>query len=555
MAAPTDLSIAHAATLQHIDAIAERLGLGADDIEHYGRHKAKVRLEAGAGRAPGKLILVTAVTPTPAGEGKTTVSVGLAQALTKLGKSTALALREPSLGPCMGMKGGATGGGYSQVLPMEDINLHFTGDLHAVTAAHNLLSAIVDNNLHFGQTPRIDPRRVTWRRVLDVNDRALRNIMTGLGGRTDGQPRQAGFDITAASEVMAALCLADDLADLRARMGRFIVGYNGPREPVTAADLGANGAMTVLMREAIKPNLVQSIEGTPAFVHGGPFANIAHGTNTVVATRMAMRLADYTVTEAGFGADLGAEKYMDIVCRGAGFSPNAVVVVATVRAMKMHGGVAKDALGQPDPQAVQRGIVNLRHHVETMNRFGVPVLVVVNRFTHDTDAEVQVILDDCAAQGTAAAQADIWSQGGAGGLDAAEKVAALADGFSGTFKPLYALDEPVEAKIEKIARQAYGADGVEFTKEARRAIKRFTALGLGGLPICMAKTPASLSDDPKKIGRPEGFTITVREVVASPGAGFLVPITGSLMRMPGLPRAPAALGMDVDADGDIVGLA
>ena len=555
MPALTDLSIAHAATLQRIDAIAEKLGLGPDDLEHYGPYKAKVRLDAGAGRAPGKLILVTAVTPTPAGEGKTTVSVGLAQALSKLGRSTALALREPSLGPCMGMKGGATGGGYSQVLPMEDINLHFTGDLHAVTAAHNLLSAMVDNNLHFEQTPRIDPRRVTWRRVLDVNDRALRNILVGLGDRTDGQPRQAGFDITAASEVMAALCLADDLADLRARMGRFIVGYDGPREPITAADLGANGAMTVLMRDAIKPNLVQSIEGTPAFVHGGPFANIAHGTNTVVATRMAMRLADYTVTEAGFGADLGAEKYMDIVCRGAGFSPSAVVVVATVRAMKMHGGVAKDALNRPDPEAVQRGLVNLRHHVDTMNRFGVPALVVVNRFTLDTDAEVQVILDDCAARGTAAAQADIWAQGGAGGLDAAEKVAALADGFTGSFTPLYGLDALVEAKIEKIARRAYGADGVEFTPEARRDIRRFTAIGLGGLPICMAKTPASLSDDPRKIGRPTGFTITVREVVASAGAGFLVPITGSLMRMPGLPKVPAALGMDVDADGNITGLA
>ena len=549
----TDLDIAHSVHLRPITEIAARLDLAPEDLELYGPYKAKLDPALDRGR-DGKLILVTAINPTRAGEGKTTMTVGLGQAMWRLGHRSIIALREPSLGPCMGVKGGATGGGWSQVLPMEDINLHFTGDLHAVTAAHNLLSAMVDNALHHGTT-RLDPRRVAWKRVLDVNDRALRNVLVGLGDRTDGVPRQSGFDITAASEVMAALCLADDLADLRARMARFVVGYAGPRDAVTAGELGAAGAMTALLRDAFKPNLVQTIEGTPAILHGGPFANIAHGTNSIAATRLALRLSDYVLTEAGFGADLGAEKWFDIVCRGAGFAPRAVALVATVRALKLHGGAPAGDLARPDVAALERGLCNLDQHLDLLARFGVPTLVCLNHFTSDSADEIGCVKAHCEARGAGFATADVWGKGGEGALEAAAELVRLADGHDGSYTPLYAVDDPAEEKILKVARAAYGAADVTFTAQATRDLNRARALGLGGLPVCIAKTPASLSDDPTRIGRPTGFTLTVREVVTCAGAGFLVPITGDLMRMPGLPKQPAALNIDVDPQGRITGLA
>ncbi|MHC5210663.1 MAG: formate--tetrahydrofolate ligase [Planctomycetota bacterium] len=552
---PTDLSIARAATLRPILEIAESIGLSEGDLEPYGRHKAKVRVDDVRRDRAGKLILVSAITPTPAGEGKTTLTVGLGQALARIGKRGAIAIREPSLGPCMGMKGGATGGGHSQVLPMEDINLHFTGDLHAITSAHNLLAAMMDNNMYFWQDPHLDARRATWKRVMDMNDRALRSVVVGLGGPTDGVPRETGFDITAASEVMAALCLSEDMADLKARMGRFIVGFDGQDQPVTAQDLGAVGAMAALLRNAIEPNLVQTLEGTPAFVHGGPFANIAHGTSSVRAAKLALRLADYVVTEAGFGFDLGAEKFFDIFCRSSGLSPSCVVLIATVRALKMHGGVKLKELGREDPDAVERGLPNLEKHLETLSRFSVPALVAVNRFTSDTDAEIEVILRRCKELGVAVEIADVWSKGGQGGTAVAERMVEIADACDTTFEPLYELDASVQDKILAVASQVYGAQAVDYTPGARKDLARIERLGLSGLPVCIAKTQKSLSDNPKLLGRPKDFVVTVREFQIAAGAGFLIPITGEIMRMPGLPRHPAALDIDVLPDGTLEGLA
>ena len=550
----TDIEIARAATLRPIAEIAAQLDLTPDDLELYGPYKAKIAGHTPGSRA-GKLILVSAITPTPAGEGKTTVTVGLGQALARIGKRGAISIREPSLGPCMGMKGGATGGGHSQVLPMEDINLHFTGDLHAITAAHNLLAAMMDNHLYYGYKPRIDPRRKTWRRVLDMNDRALRDVVVGLGGTKDGVPRETGFDITAASEVMAALCLAEDLADLKQRMARFIVGFDYENRPLTAADLGATGAMAALLKEAVKPNLVQTLEGTPAFVHGGPFANIAHGTSSVIAAKLALRLADYVVTEAGFGFDLGAEKFFDIMCRSSGLSPSCVVLIATIRALKMHGGVKAADLDQPDPRAVERGLPNLEKHLETLAKFEVPELVAVNRFSTDTDDEVQVVLDRCRELGIAAEVADIWAHGGEGGAAVARRMTEIADAFEGSVRPLYELDLSIEEKIRTVAQEVYGAEAVDYAPAARKDIRRIKRLGLDKLPVCIAKTQKSLSDNPRLLGRPKDFVVTVREIQIAAGAGFLIPITGAIMRMPGLPRKPAALNIDVGEGGEISGLA
>ena len=553
---PTDIEIARAKTLLPVGEIAKKIGLGEDDLVPYGRTMAKVRVEAVADREiSGKLILVSAVTPTPAGEGKTTVTVGLGQALGKLGLKGAISIREPSLGPCMGMKGGATGGGHAQVLPMEDINLHFTGDLHAITAANNLLAALVDNQMYFRHDPPLDPRRVTWRRVLDMNDRPLRNAVIGMGGPTSGVPRETGFDITAASEVMAVLCLAEDLADLEARLGRMIVGYGYDNSPVTAADLGATGAMVALLKDAVKPNLVQTLDETPAFVHGGPFANIAHGTSSVIAAKTALRLADYVITEAGFGFDLGAAKFFDIMCRQSGLQPSCVILVATIRALKMHGGVPLSELDRPDPDAVRRGLPNLEKHLETNEFFGVPELVTVNKFTGDTEEEIAVVLDRCAALGYEAAVADVWSRGGEGGVEAARKMVEIADAFDGEFTHLYELEESIEEKIRKVSEKVYGAHAIDLTARAKKDIARIESLGLATLPICIAKTQQSLSDNPKLLGRPKDFVVTVREIAVSAGAGFLVPITGDIMRMPGLPRRPAALDIGLDAAGEVRGLA
>ena len=553
---PTDLEIARQAQPRPIAAVAETLGLGPADLIPYGHDKAKIRLGAAADRPmDGKLILVSAMSPTPAGEGKTTVTVGLGQGFGKIGADALVCIREPSLGPVMGIKGGAAGGGRSQVIPMEAINLHFTGDMHAVTSAHNLLSALVDNALHFREGPALDPRRTTWNRVLDVNDRALRHVMVGLGDRLQGLPRQTGFDITAASEVMAVLGLARDRADLRARLKRLLVGETFDRQPVSAGDLGADGPMSVLLDDALQPNLVQTLEGTPATVHGGSFANIAHGSSSVVATRMGLRLADYVITEAGFGFDLGGEKFFDIVCRAGEFGPSAVVLVATIRALKMHGGVALADLKTPDPEAVARGLPNLEKHLETADAFGVPVVVALNRFTQDTDAEIKVVAERCAALGHAFEEADVWGQGGAGAVNLARRVKALADGFEGQYRPLYTLDESPADKITAVARQTYGADAVHFTRQAKLNLKRIKRLGFDRLPVCIAKTQSSLSDDPKRRGRPTGFDITVREVIINAGAGFLVPLTGDVLRMPGLPRTPAGLKMGLDANGQIYGLA
>lgn len=549
----SDLDIARAARLRPMADVAADLGLSPDDLRPYGRDKAKIELHAAAD-APmdGKLILVSAMSPTPAGEGKTTVTVGLGQAFGRIGARAAIALREPSLGPVMGLKGGAAGGGHAQVVPMESINLHFTGDLHAITCAHNVLASLVDNALHFKEGPPLDPRKTTWKRVLDVNDRSLRNVIVGLDG--DGVPRQTGFDITAASEVMAVFCLARDRADLRARLARIVVGETYDGVPVTAGDLGADGPMAALLDEALAPNLVQTLEGTPALVHGGPFANIAHGTNSLIATRMALRLADYVITEAGFAFDLGAEKFFDIVCRAGDLSPAAVVIVATVRALKMHGGKKLTEIKDFDPEAVRRGMANLHAHLDTAQAFGVPTVVAINHFAGDHEDEVAVVQAACAERGVRAVVADVFGQGGAGGEALARVVKAAADGFDGHYTPLYSLDMPPEEKIRAIARRAYGAADVQFSPEAQKQIARFVAQGFGGLPVCMAKTQNSLSDDPKRLGRPTGFTLTVREVLVSAGAGFLVAITGDIMRMPGLPRHPQGLALSVDAHGRISGL-
>lgn len=554
---PSDIEIAQAAKMKPVMELARELGIQEDEVELYGKYKAKISLDVYRrlkDRPDGKLILVTAITPTPAGEGKTTTSVGLTDALARLGKRVMVCLREPSLGPSFGIKGGAAGGGYAQVVPMEDINLHFTGDIHAVTYAHNLLAAMVDNHLQQGNALNIDPRTITWRRVIDLNDRALRNIVIGLGGKANGVPRETGFDISVASEVMACLCLASDLMDLKERFSRIVVGYTYDGKPVTAGDLEAQGSMALLMKDAIKPNLVQTLENTPAFIHGGPFANIAHGCNSITATKTALKLADYVVTEAGFGADLGAEKFYDVKCRYAGFKPDATVIVATVRALKMHGGVPKADLAAENLEALREGFANLEKHIENIGKFGVPAVVAINAFPTDTEAELDLLYELCTKAGAEVALSEVWAKGGEGGLDLARKVLHTLETRPSNFHVLYSLDLSIKDKIARIATEIYGADGVNYTAEADKAIQRYESLGYGNLPVVMAKTQYSLSDDMTKLGRPRNFTITVREVRLSAGAGFIVPITGAIMTMPGLPKRPAACNIDIDADGVITGL-
>jgi formate--tetrahydrofolate ligase len=552
----SDVEIAQSITPKPVTEIAKSLGLSEDDLELYGRNKAKITPEAIRRimtYPKGRLILVTAITPTPAGEGKTTTTVGLGDALHKLGKNICIAIREPSLGPCFGIKGGAAGGGYAQVVPMEDINLHFTGDFHAITTAHNLLSAMLDNHLHQGNDLNIDPRTVVWKRVLDMNERALRNIVIGLGGKPNGVPRESGFDITTASEIMATLCLSKDLMDLKERLGRVVVGFNLQGQPVTAKDLNAHGAMTAILKDAIKPNLVQTLEATPAFVHGGPFGNIAHGCNSITATKLALHLSDYVVTEAGFGSDLGAEKFFNIKCRAGGLVPEVAVVVATVRALKMHGGVPKSELDKPDMLAVERGLGNLVKHCENMRAFGLPFVVSINRFSKDTDEEINYLLLRCDVHGLPAAVSNVWENGGEGGIELAEMVLQALEKPS-HFRMLYDTRMHVKSKIGLIAGEIYGAAGVVYTEEADKKIKQLEDLGFGDLPICMAKTQYSFSDNPNLLGRPHGFQITVKDAKVSAGAGFIVVYTGSIMTMPGLPKKPAAERIDIDENGVISGL-
>ena len=553
----SDIEIAQQAKMLKITEVAAKLGIPEEDIEMYGRYKAKLsmdlirRMEA---EKPGKLVLVTAITPTPAGEGKSTTTVGLAQGLAKIDKSVIVALREPSLGPCMGVKGGAAGGGYSQVVPMEDINLHFTGDFHAITSAHMLLSAMVDNHVQQGNALNIDPRRIVWKRVVDMNDRELRNIVVGLGGKVHGVPRQDGFDITVASEVMAILCLATSLRDLKERLSKIIVAYDYAGKAVTAGQINAHGAMAALLKDAVKPNLVQTLENVPAIIHGGPFANIAHGCNSVMATKTAMKLADYTITEAGFGADLGAEKFFDIKCRYAGLKPDAVVLVATVRALKMHGGVPKSELTTPNVEAVKKGIVNLEKHIENVQKFGVPLVVAINIFAQDTPEELEAVREHCAKHGVNVALSDVFARGGEGGIELAKEVVALVEGGTANFKPIYEDEMPLKQKIETVAREIYGADGVNFSNDAEKALAEFEAMGYGNLPVCMAKTQYSFSDDQTLLGRPSGFKITIKNCRISAGAGFVVVLTGDIMTMPGLPKVPAAEKIDVSDEGVISGL-
>ncbi len=552
----TDIEIAQAAEMLPIARIAEQVGLDEDKLEYYGKYKAKVDTLAlrGAPRR-GKLILVTAINPTPAGEGKTTTSVGLADALHRLGKKAVLALREPSLGPVFGIKGGAAGGGYAQVVPMEDINLHFTGDFHAIGAANNLLAAMLDNHIQQGNALDIDVRRVTWKRCVDMNDRQLRNIICGLGGKVNGVPREDGFDITVASEIMAVLCLASDLMDLKARLGRMVVAYNCSGDPVYCSDLKAQGAMTALLKDAIRPNLVQTLEHTPAFIHGGPFANIAHGCNSVSATDTALKLGDYVVTEAGFGADLGAEKFLDIKCRAAGLTPDAVVIVATVRALKHHGGCPKAALGQEDLAALEKGLPNLLKHVENITKvYGLPAVVAINQFDSDTEAEISMIRAACGKYGVRVALSQVWGKGGEGGEELAGEVLRIIDEEKPDFRFAYESGAPLTEKIEAIAQKVYGADGVDYAPAAAKELQRLTELGYGAFPVCMAKTQYSLSDDPGKLGAPSGFRIKVQKVKVSAGAGFVVVLTGDIMTMPGLPKVPAAENIDVDENGVITGL-
>ena len=553
----SDIEIAQQAKMQKITDVAAKLGISEDDIELYGKYKAKLSydlIRRVKDKKDGKLILVTAITPTPAGEGKSTTTVGLAQGLAKLGKKVIVALREPSLGPCMGIKGGAAGGGYSQVVPMEDINLHFTGDFHAITSAHMLLAAMLDNHIQQGNALNIDPRRIAWKRVVDMNDRELRNIVVGLGGKAHGVPRQDGFDITVASEVMAILCLASSLHDLKERLAKIIVAYDYNGNPVTAGQIKAQGAMAALLKDAVKPNLVQTLENVPAIIHGGPFANIAHGCNSVMATQTGLKLADYTITEAGFGADLGAEKFFDIKCRYAGLKPDAAVIVATVRALKMHGGVPKTELKTPNVEAVKKGLVNLEKHIENVKKFGVPCVVAINIFAQDTAEELEAVREHCAKHGVNVALSDVFAKGGEGGIDLAKEVIALADSGESKFAPIYPLDMSLKGKIETIAKEIYGADGVNYTKEADKALKEFEELGYGNLPICMAKTQYSFSDAPTLLGRPSGFKITIRNCRIAAGAGFIVVLTGDVMTMPGLPKVPAAEKIDVTDDGVISGL-
>ena len=542
--------------MKPITEIGESIGIPATELENYGHYKAKVSLKFTRElekKPNGKLILVTAISPTPAGEGKTTTTVGLGQALSQLGKKTMICLREPSLGPCMGIKGGAAGGGYSQVVPMEDINLHFTGDLHAITAAHNLLAAMVDNHIQQGNVLGIDPRRVVWNRVMDMNDRVLRHIVVGLGGHPNGVPRESGFDITVASEVMAILCLARSISDMKERFAKIIVGYTYDNAPVTAGDIHAEGAMAALMKDALKPNLVQTLEHVPAFIHGGPFANIAHGCNSVLATKTALHLADYVITEAGFGADLGAEKFLDIKCRFAGLKPDAAVLVATIRALKMNGGKAKNELTESDPEAVKRGLPNLMRHISNMKKFGLPIVVALNMFPSDTAEEKKVIEDACAEVGVAVAESNVFTEGGKGGLDLAEKVLSAIDQGS-HYHTLYDLEGSLKDKIETIAKEIYGAADVAYDPAAVKELKHIEEMGFAHVPVCIAKTPASFSDDPTKLGAPEGFTLHVREARIAAGAGFVVILTGKVMTMPGLPRRPAAEKIDVDEEGNITGL-
>lgn len=553
----SDIEIAQQAKMKKIKEIAENIGILEDEIELYGNYKAKISLDLLKRlqvKKDGKLILVTAISPTPAGEGKSTVTVGLGQAFNRIGKKAIIALREPSLGPSMGIKGGAAGGGYSQVVPMEDINLHFTGDIHAITTAHNSLSAIIDNHIQQGNELNIDPRRVIWKRVVDLNDRALRQIVIGLGGPIQGVPRQDGFDITVASEVMAILCLSSGLQDLKARLSKIVVAYTYDKKPVTVADLGAQGAMALLLKDAIKPNLVQTLENTPAFIHGGPFANIAHGTNSILATKMALKLADYTITEAGFGADLGAEKFFHIASRYGGYNPSAVVIVATVRALKMHGGVAKTQLKDEDVEALRRGYANLQKHMDTISKFGVPFVIAINKFPTDTETELAELKKMIEAEGVSVAITEVWENGGEGGVELAEKLVNAIEKHDSVYNELYSLNDSIEEKIEKIAKNVYGAAGIELTSTAKKQIEQFNEVGWNNLPICMAKTQYSLSDDPSLLGRPEGFKITIRELRPSIGAGFLVALTGDVMTMPGLPKKPAALNMDIDENGIIKGL-
>lgn len=552
----SDIEIAQKAEMKPITEIGESISIPATELENYGHYKAKVSLKFTRElekKTNGKLILVTAISPTPAGEGKTTTTVGLGQALSQLGKKTMICLREPSLGPCMGIKGGAAGGGYSQVVPMEDINLHFTGDLHAITAAHNLLAAMVDNHIQQGNVLGIDPRRVVWNRVMDMNDRVLRHIVVGLGGHPNGVPRESGFDITVASEVMAILCLARSISDMKERFAKIIVGYTYDNAPVTAGDIHAEGAMAALMKDALKPNLVQTLEHVPAFIHGGPFANIAHGCNSVLATKTALHLADYVITEAGFGADLGAEKFLDIKCRFAGLKPDAAVLVATIRALKMNGGKAKNELTESDPEAVKRGLPNLMRHISNMKKFGLPIVVALNMFPADTVEEKKVIEDACAKVGVAVAESNVFTEGGKGGLDLAEKVLSAIDQGS-HYHTLYDLEGSLKDKIETIAKEIYGAADVAYDPAATKELKHIEEMGFAHVPVCIAKTPASFSDDPTKLGAPEGFTLHVREARIAAGAGFVVILTGKVMTMPGLPRRPAAEKIDVDEEGNITGL-
>ena len=552
---PTDIAIAQAAKLRPIAEIAAELGLSDDEIELYGRYKAKIRLAALERRPPkGRLVLVTGINPTPAGEGKSTVTVGLTQALKRLGKNAILCIREPSLGPVFGVKGGAAGGGYAQVVPMEDINLHFTGDFHAIASAHNLLSAMLDAHVHHGNALGLDVRRITWPRTIDMNDRALRNIIVGLGGLNAGPTREERFVIIPGSEVMAILALAAGIQDLEARLARIIVGLTADKKPVRASDLKAQGAMTLLLKDALNPNLVQTLEGGPALVHCGPFGNIAHGCNSVAATRMGLALADLVVTEAGFGADLGAEKFFDIKCRMAGLKPEAAVIVATARALKMHGGVKKEDLGKPDVEAVKRGAVNLQRHIRNVKKFGLPCLVAVNRFLTDTDAEVEAVSAACAAEAAQAVRSDVWERGGEGGLALAEALLRLLDTSKAAFQPLYDEKRPVKEKIETIAKEIYGADGVQFSHAAERALELLPKLGLGETPVCMAKTQYSFSDDASKLGAPAGFTLHVRDILPAAGAGFVVALAGDIMTMPGLGKSPAAERIRIHPDGTIEGL-
>ncbi|WML44011.1 formate--tetrahydrofolate ligase [Neobacillus sp. PS3-40] len=553
----TDVQIAQEAKMVPIVEVADYLGIDEHELEPYGRYKAKVSLDVLKrleDKPDGKLILVTAINPTPAGEGKTTINVGLSMGLNKVGKKAVTALREPSLGPVFGMKGGAAGGGYAQVVPMEDINLHFTGDFHAITSAHNLLAALIDNHIHQGNALKIDPKKIIWKRVLDMNDRTLRNVIIGLGGKGDGFVRQAGFDITVASEIMAILCLATSLTDLKERLSRMIVAYSTDGNAVTAGDIQATGAMALLLKDAIMPNLVQTVENTPAFIHGGPFANIAHGCNSVMATTVALKLADYVVTEAGFGADLGAEKFFDIKCRFAELKPDAAVIVATIRALKMNGGVPKTELGNENLEALEAGIANLARHLENVSKFGVPAVVAINKFPTDTEAEINLLKEKCAAQGVDVVLAEVFTKGGEGAIDLANKVIEICETKPSNYAPLYDVDGTIEEKITTIATEIYRAGRVDFAPAAKKQIAEIAALGLDKMPICMAKTQYSFSDNAALLGAPTGFTLTVREVKVSAGAGFIVALTGSIMTMPGLPKVPAANGMDITEDGEIIGL-